>query len=47
MDFESVDEGFIAKLLVPSGTKEVKIQTVSLYFLNQANRYISRRKGGC
>jgi pyruvate dehydrogenase E2 component (dihydrolipoamide acetyltransferase) len=33
MDFESVDEGFLAKVLVPSGTKDVRIQTVFFYFI--------------
>lgn len=28
MEFESVDEGYLAKVLVSSGTKDVKIQTV-------------------
>jgi pyruvate/2-oxoglutarate dehydrogenase complex dihydrolipoamide acyltransferase (E2) component len=32
MDFESTDEGFLAKLLVPSGTNDVKIQTVFFLF---------------
>lgn len=28
MDFESTDEGFLAKILVPNGTKDVQVNEV-------------------
>ena len=49
MEFESAEEGWLAKVLVPSGAKDVKIHTVFFKFIlnNTANRYTGRRKRKC
>ena len=49
MEFESAEEGWLAKVLVPSGAKDVKIHTVFFNYIlnNTANRYTGRRKRKC
>ena len=33
MEFEAPEDGFLAKVLLPEGTKDVAVSTVSLYFI--------------
>jgi pyruvate dehydrogenase E2 component (dihydrolipoamide acetyltransferase) len=43
MDFENQEEGFLAKILYPSGSKDVPINTVSIFLLAenaQHNRFL-------
>jgi len=32
MDYECQEEGFLAKVLVPSGTKDIAVNTVTFFF---------------